>query len=627
MNGMNVHLSLVVLALAPACTTVPYCEVFECVAEDGDTAGSTNDDLAESGESSSSNSSTASTESDSLETSVGESSATVDSETSAMESESTTESACPTPATPAAMLALAPIKQLEFSWTAVTDADYYELDEQLQGGVYTTIDNDLMGEFASVTVGLHLRDHAMYRLRACNECECGAHDELSIDDVSSDLHEAIGYIKSVNTGGEDYFGHAVAISDDGSTLAIGAFGEDGQNDNLADAGAVYVYVRSGTTWTYQATLRSNDPDALDALGTSVALSADGDVLVVGASGDDGLGDNLAESGAVYVFSRTGQAWSIPTTLRASNAGAGDGFGSALTLSNDGMRIAVGAPGEDGGESGLGGNGLDNGALDAGAVYVFDFDASWTSTYIKATNTDAGDRFGAALSLSGDGSVLAVGAWSEDGSGNDPANDTTQGAGAAYVYLHGGAWTSEAYVKAEQPVVADDNFGLALALSDDASTLVVGAPQHDQGASGAGALYVFDRMNGEWPQQAKLLDPNFTSGDQLGSALAISGDGSVIAAGSPYEDGSGIGLADLVNNATIDGGAVLVFRRAGMIWSTPTYVKSTSVDQYDRFGFSAALAADGETLVVGARTEDGGGMGVGADPTSNTLDASGAAYVY
>jgi hypothetical protein len=194
------------------------------------------------------------------------------------------------------------------------------------------------------------------------------------------LQEA--YLKASNTGAGDIFGYNVALS--GDTLAVGAYREDSaaqgvggdQDDDTASAsGAVYVFRRSGTAWLQEEYLKASNTGANDYFGYSVALS--GDTLAVGALGeasaaqgvDGNQDDNTAtDSGAVYVFRRSGTAWLQEAYLKASNTGAGDIFGSSVALSGD--TLAVGAYGEDSAAQGVGGNQDDDTASDSGAVYVF-----------------------------------------------------------------------------------------------------------------------------------------------------------------------------------------------------------------------------------------------------------------
>src|SRR5262249_1519508 len=121
--------------------------------------------------------------------------------------------------------------------------------------------------------------------------------------------------------------------------------------------------------------------------------------------------SAAQSGAVYVFTRVGTTWSQQAYIKASNTGAGDNFGTSVSLSSDGSTLAVGAYGEASAATGINGNQADNTAAGSGAVYMFSRSGStWTQhSYIKASNTGAGDNFGFSVALSGDGTILAVAA--------------------------------------------------------------------------------------------------------------------------------------------------------------------------------------------------------------------------
>ena len=193
-------------------------------------------------------------------------------------------------------------------------------------------------------------------------------------------------MKASNTGAGDLFGYSVALSADGSALAVGAYLESsnasGINGNQADnsassAGAVYVFTRNGVAWSQQAYVKASNTEAGDGFGISVALSADGNALAVGAytesSNATGINGNQADNsasqaGAAYVFTRSGSIWSQQDYVKASNTGAFDHFGISVALSADGSALAVGAHDED--SNGIGGNQADNSALNAGAVYIY-----------------------------------------------------------------------------------------------------------------------------------------------------------------------------------------------------------------------------------------------------------------
>ncbi|WP_437635726.1 cadherin-like beta sandwich domain-containing protein [Sorangium sp. So ce854] len=305
------------------------------------------------------------------------------------------------------------------------------------------------------------------------------------------------YLKASNTDAQDLFGHSVSL--DGDTLVVGAPNEDSSatgvngahaNNSASQAGAAYVFTRSGATWAQQAYLKASNTGTGDQFGASVSLYRD--TLAVGAAGEasgatgvsGAQGDNTAPgSGAVYVFTRSGTAWSQQAYLKASNAEAGDAFGAAVSLDDD--FLAVGATGEASGATGVNGAQEDNAALGSGAVYVFvRGGAAWTQqAYLKASNAEAGDAFGATVSIDDD--FLAVGAPGEDsgaaGWGGVESDNGAPGSGAAYLFERsGGAWVQASYIKAENSG-ASDAFGARLSLSG--TTLVVAAAGEDSGATG------------------------------------------------------------------------------------------------------------------------------------------------
>jgi hypothetical protein len=316
------------------------------------------------------------------------------------------------------------------------------------------------------------------------------------------------------------FGYSVALS--GDTLAVGAPCEDsaatGVNGNQADnselgAGAVYVFIRTGTTWLQQAYIKASNTTFTDFYGNmfgySIALS--GDTLAVAAPGEDSNATGIdgdqtdisaSSAGAVYVFARTGSAWTQQAYIKASNTGPHDFFGGSVALSGD--TLAVGADFEDSTATGINGNKDDNSARDAGAAYVFArTGATWAQqAYVKASNTEADDYFGYQVALSGD--ILAVGAGGEasnaTGANGNQGDNSVSRAGAVYMFVRTGTtWAQQAYVKASNPG-AIDFFGEVVALSGD--TLAVGVRREDSNATGingnhadnsassAGAVYLF-----------------------------------------------------------------------------------------------------------------------------------------
>ncbi|HKQ47863.1 MAG TPA: thrombospondin type 3 repeat-containing protein [Phycisphaerae bacterium] len=459
------------------------------------------------------------------------------------------------------------------------------------------------------------------------------------------------YVKASNTGAGDVFGLSVAVS--GDTVVVGAAGEssmatgvDGEqdDDNAANSGTVYVFVRTGEVWSQQAYLKASNTDPNDFFGTSVAIS--GDTVVVGApneasiatgvNGDD-TDNTLSNSGAAYVFTRSGTTWTQQAYLKASSVGPNALFGTAVTMSGD--TVVVGAPGEDSNATGVNGNEGDNSAVNSGAAYVFTRSGTtWSQqAYVKASNTGAEDQFGLSVAITGD--TLVVGAPSEDSSAmgvdGDGGDDNTSASGAAYIFTRSGtSWSQQAFVKASN-TGANDQFGIAVAVSGD--TVVVGADgeasnatgvngnQANNSVSSSGAVYVFVRdTGGAWSQQAYVKASNTGGSDFFGRAVAVSAD--TLAVGAQFEDSNATGIdGNGSNNSASSSGAAYFFVRSGGVWSQQAYTKASNTGAGDRFGLS--LAMSGDTLAVGAPNEASSAMGVNGNEADDTASNSGAAYFF
>jgi len=299
------------------------------------------------------------------------------------------------------------------------------------------------------------------------------------------------YLKASNTDAFDYFGWSVAI--DGDTIVVGApaedsAGDDPDDDSATQSGAAYVFTRTADTWTQQGYLKAPDPVPYAQFGASVAVSRD--TVVVGDLAADGP-DGTDATGAAYVFTRTADTWTRQAQLRASNPDERDSFGRSVAI--DGDTIAVAASWEDG--NGTDGE-ADNSAPDAGAVYVFTGSGStWTQqAYLKAANADAYDVFGSSIAVDGD--TIVVGALGESSAG-DPDDNSADASGAAYVFGRTGtAWAQQAYLKAFNGD-PNDWLGDAAGISDGTVVVGASGEASatsnpaDNTAEEAGAAYVFD----------------------------------------------------------------------------------------------------------------------------------------
>ncbi|WP_171020126.1 integrin [Hydrogenophaga sp. 2FB] len=462
------------------------------------------------------------------------------------------------------------------------------------------------------------------------------------DGEMANVEMAIHYIKASNTDAGDWFGGVTVLSADGNTLAVSAPLEDSDgnelNNALDESGAVYIFVRSGNTWVQQAYLKAPNLGLFDNFGWSVALSADGNVLAVGAPSEDSNDvttpgdDSFQDSGAVYVFTRSATVWTQRDYLKAGNIGAGDTFGTSIALAADGRTLAVGAPFENGDASST--STVPNEmALAAGAVYVFARNQAdiWTQkAYLKASNAKQDAQFGTSVALSGDGHTLGVGAVYEASADGNQANTSAPAAGAVYTFGHDatGTWTQQAYLKASN-IGAGDEFGQSVALSTNGSTLAVGAPK-ESGPGDAmplsGAVYVFEHSVGGWNQQALVRADNPHTQYRYGSRVALTGDGNTLAVGAPVDSSNAKGINGTSTNDTVyHSGAAHVLTRQGGTWPQQAYVKASNSRVLSQLG-AVALSDDGLTWAFGAPGESSNAKGINGNQADSSAPEAGAVYL-
>jgi LPXTG-motif cell wall-anchored protein len=323
----------------------------------------------------------------------------------------------------------------------------------------------------------------------------------------------------------DWLGYSVAMSDDGSRVVTGTAG----GPFFGGAGRVRVYSLINGVWTQ--TGADFDGDAVgDALGRSVAMSADGLRVAIGASGNGG------GAGRVRVYTLTNGAW-IQTGANIDGESAGDQSGWSVAMSANGSRVAIGARGNDGGGS------------DAGRVRVYTLtNGVWIQTGANIDGEAAYNWSGFSVAMSVDGSRVAIGAY---GAGGD--------AGQVRVYtLTNGAWVQTgADIDGES---AGDLSGYSVAMSADGSRVAIGAPQN-YGA--AGRVRVYTLTNGVWIQTGANINGEAV-GDNSGGSVAMSDDGSRVAIGAIFNDGGGS-----------DAGQVRVYEGVGLTTTTTTIASATT----------------------------------------------------
>ena len=323
-------------------------------------------------------------------------------------------------------------------------------------------------------------------------------------------------------------------------------------------------------------------------------------------------------------------------VKASNTGAGDGFGVSVAASGD--TIVIGAPYEASSAVGINGNQNDNSAPNSGAAYVFVRNGrTWSQqAYLKASNTHGNQHFGGAVAISGETIVVSAVLESSNATGvnGDQSNESASESGAAYVFVRNGTtWSQQAYLKASN-TDAYDHFAGSVAISAD--TVVVGADRESSNATGvngdegnnsaglSGAAYVFVRNGPDWSQQAYLKASNTEANDAFGWSVSVSGDTVVVSAVGEDSNATGVN-GDQNNNSASQSGVAYVFARNGTEWSQQAYLKGSNTEAIDQFGWSVSLS--GDLVAIGARGEDSNSTGVNGNQTDNTATNSGAVYVF
>jgi len=350
----------------------------------------------------------------------------------------------------------------------------------------------------------------------------------------------------------DNFGRSVSIS--GDSVVVGAPGND---DAGSFSGSAYIFTRTGSSWSLQAKLTADDAAATDLFGWSVAIS--GNSVVVGAYRDD---DNGTESGSAYIFTRTGNSWSLQTKLTASDAAAGDQFGLSVALSGDSAIISAYLD--------------DDTASGSGSAYVFTRSGDSWSQQGKLTASDAAafDNFGFSVAISGDSVV--VGANRDDDAGS--------ASGSAYVFTRSSSiWSQQAKLTASD-AAAGDEFGRSVAISGNYA--IISSHEDDDGGPGSGSAYVFVRSGATWTQQNKLTANDAAPIDNFGSSVAINGNHILV--GSP---GSGVGVT----------GKVYAYTRSGNSWFWQNTLNASDATSSNEFGRSLAMSSD--SSIIGANVND------------------------
>jgi uncharacterized protein YjbI with pentapeptide repeats len=456
----------------------------------------------------------------------------------------------------------------------------------------------------------------------------------------------------------DYSGYSVSLSSDGTIVAIGAIYNDGNGSN---SGHVRVYQYSGGTWNKMGTDIDGEA-ANDNSGTSVSLSSDGSIVAIGAIYNDANGNDSGHvrvfewkeftqsmANQYYYSNQTqdsnqtkpliitpnnvapivGQSYWTQMGIDIDGEAAYDNSGYSVSLSSDGTIVAIGANYNNG-------NGVDSGHVrvyewkeftqsmvnqyhysnqtqdstqtkpliitskDTDGNYIAPIigNSYWTQMGIDIDGEAAGDLSGYSVSLSSDGSIVAIGAYLNDGNSED-SNDNR---GHVRIYQYDNNTSS--WVKKGDDIdgeAANDYSGRSVSLSSDGKIVAIGAIYNDGNTGDVydnrGHVRVYEWNGTAWSQLGQDIDGEAV-GDRSGISVSLSGDGTIVAIGAPY-------------NSTIgsNSGHVRVYQYDGTAWdSIGGYIVGEAAG--DLSGTSVSLSSDGSIVAIGARGNDGNGSNSG-----------------
>jgi hypothetical protein len=304
----------------------------------------------------------------------------------------------------------------------------------------------------------------------------------------------------------EYYGASISLDYEGKTLLIGSPWDT--IDQFAQAGAAYVYVRSNTSWSYSSKMNLSVAvlTGYEKFGNSVSLTSDGAFCIIGCPG---FSNNGVKCGGAFIFRRDGFNWSQASKLIPTDGIHGDGFGTAVSISNNGTKAVVGAP-----------DATRFSSVNCGSVYVFkNMLEFWDQEAILYSSDRLNySKFGAVLAISGDGQRFIA--------GGNTSN--------SYIFKLGTTWSQEHRITKAGRTVAMDLSG---------SRAVVGDPNYSiEGVySQLGCIYTFSRNGGTWSDGTRVTPSLKRSGLSFGNSVGISSSGAVAVVGAYDTAVGGIGM--------------------------------------------------------------------------------------
>ena len=376
----------------------------------------------------------------------------------------------------------------------------------------------------------------------------------------------------------DQSGYFVSMNSDGTVVAIGAPFNDG-TANMA--GHVRVYKNINGTWTKLGQDIDGEADS-DQSGWSVSLSSDGTIVAIAANRNVGVGGIRA--GHVRVYKYNGSTTWTKLGQDIDGEATNDGWsGYSVSLSSDGTIVAIGSPYNSGSFA------------QSGSVRVYKYNGSttWTKLGQDIDGEASGDQSGYSVSISSDGTIVAIGA---------PYNTSSaSGEGQARVYKYNGSTTWTQIGQDIDGEATSGTSGYSISLSSDGTVVAIGAIDND-GTSGSnsdnrGSVRVYKYNGSTWTKLGQDLDGEASS-NQSGRSVSISGDGTIIAIGAPFNTGTNTGA-----------GHVRIYKYSGTTWTQ----LGTDIDgeaAYDSSGMAVSLSTDGVFVAIGATDNDANGTSSG-----------------
>jgi len=378
----------------------------------------------------------------------------------------------------------------------------------------------------------------------------------------------------------DYSGSSVSVSQDGTRVAIGAYGNDA-NGRSSGHVRIFQFSEEDSAWTQLGSDIDGEAEG-DYSGSSVSLSQDGTTVAIGAILNDGNGRSSGHV-RVFQFSEENNTW-IQLGGDIDGEAASDYFGSSVSLSQDGSRVAIGGYGNDG-------NGINTGHA---RVFELNDSRNWVQLGGEIDGEAVSDGSGRSISISSDGAKVAIGATGNDDNGSN----------SGHVRIFELNESSNSWIKLGDDIdgeVADDGSGCSVSLSHDGTIVAIGATGNDSKGSMSGHVRLFQlyRESNSWVQLGQDIEGSY-AGDFFGWSVSLSSDGKRVAIGAPYNDENGSSSGQV---------RVLEFSRASNEWvKIGQNINGEAANDYS--GGSVSLSHDGTVLAIGAHGNDDNGSSSG-----------------